>query len=98
MGLWLLPLRVVGQSLRGVLSSQRVGEDVFGEGSLRAEFLVSGIQSGLRRLGGFLCCSGVCTEGRLVRGKVDAGIYDLKRPNSAPFFPPNINLLYLLFL
>lgn len=60
MGLLLSPLRVVGQSLGCVLSSQRVGEDVFGKGSLRALLLFSRIQNGLCGLSGFLSAPGVC--------------------------------------
>lgn len=62
MALLISPLRVVGQSLCCVLSSQWISEDVFGVGSPLALFLVSRLCTGLCRLCGFLCWSGFCTE------------------------------------
>lgn len=62
MGLLILPLGVVGQSLCCVLSSQRISEDVFGVGSPQALFMVSRLVTGLCRLCGLLCWSGLCND------------------------------------
>lgn len=62
MSLLMLPLRVVGWSLCCLLSSQWIGEDVLGVDSPKDFSLVTKPCAGLRRLCGFLCCSGFCTE------------------------------------
>lgn len=71
----ILPLRVVGQSLCCVLSSQRISEDVLGVGSPQALFAVSRLVTGLRRLRGLLCWSGLWNDESLSeRGGFKCGL------------------------
>lgn len=65
-GLLISPLRVVDKSLGCMLSSERICEDVFSVGSPQALSLVSRLGTGLCRLCGLLCWSGLCTEGSLL--------------------------------
>lgn len=71
MGLLMLPLRVVGQCLGSLLSSQRISEDVLGVSSPQALSLVGRPCAGFCRLSGFLCWSGVCTEEQLSANSID---------------------------
>lgn len=74
-GLLILPLRVVGESLGRVLSSQWISEDVFSEGSPQALFTVGRLVADLRRLGGLLCWSGLCKDASLSeRGGFTGGL------------------------
>lgn len=62
MGLLMLPLRVVGQSLCSLLSSQWISEDVLCVGFPQALPMVFRPCAGLCRLCCTFCWSGVCTE------------------------------------
>lgn len=65
MGLLILPLSVVGQSLCCLLSSEWICEEVFSVDSPQALSLVSRSCTGLCRLSGLLCCFGFCEEEEL---------------------------------